>query len=283
MPELPQMQALAERLDAVLSGSMLDRFELLGVSGLKTAVPAPDDLVGRVLEQVGRRGKYVLFVFDGGLRVALHLSQAGRVDLETPPKATRPRGSVVRLVFRQPDGGEVGVLVREHGTQRRAGWWVLGPNDEGPMAVLGPDPYDPAFAELLAAERSSRRLNTWLRDQRVVAGIGRGFADDIANRAGLSPFAPVGNLSPEDRDRLLESVRAVLDDGLLRERGRSGGLSEAKLGGGFAVHNRAGQPCPRCEEPLLMVSFDSHEIDYCKRCQTKGRALADRRMSRLLR
>jgi formamidopyrimidine-DNA glycosylase len=275
------MQALAERLDAALAGSVLARFDLLGVSGLKTALPRPDDLVSRALTAVGRRGKYVLFAFDGGLRMALHLSQAGRVDLESPPKVTRPRGSLVRLVFESST--QTGMLVREHGTQRRAGLWVLAPGDDGPMEGLGPDPYDPAFVELLSAERSGRRLNTWLRDQRVVAGIGRGYADDIANLAGLSPFAPVGTLTPEARAALVDAVRSVLDGGLTRERQRSGGLSEPKLGGGFAVHGRAGEPCPRCGEPLVLVSFDSHEIDYCKHCQTKGRALADRRLSRLLR
>ncbi len=283
MPELPQMQALAERLGATLRGSVLERFELHGVSGLKTAVPDPGDLVGRTLSGVGRRGKYVLFAFDGGLRVALHLSLAGRVDIESPPKATRPRGSVVRLVFGAPTGAVTGLLVREHGTQRRAGWWVLSPGDDGPLAALGPDPYDPAFGEVLSAERSGRRLNTWLRDQRVLAGIGRGYADDIANRAGLSPFATVGSMPPESRARLLEATRSVLDEGLARERERTGGLSEARLSGGFSVHGRAGEPCPRCSEPLLLVSYESHEIAYCRRCQTNGRVLADRRLSRLLR
>jgi formamidopyrimidine-DNA glycosylase len=277
------MQALAERLEAALRGSVLQRYELLGVSGLKTALPNPQDLVGRSLESVGRRGKYVLFAFDGGLRVALHLSQAGRVDLESPEKATRPRGSVVRLVFEAPDGSRTGMLVREHGTQRKAGWWVLAPGDEGPLATLGPDPYDPAFAKLLMAERSGRRLNTWLRDQRVVAGIGRGYADDSANLACLSPFAPVGSISPEARGQLLDAVRSVLDGGLARERERTGGLSEPKLGGGFSVHGRSGEPCPRCGETLSFVSYESHEIVYCRRCQTKGKTLADRRLSRLLR
>jgi formamidopyrimidine-DNA glycosylase len=276
------MQALAERLEAALGGASLDRFELLGFSGLKTAVPDPAELVGRTVGGVRRRGKFVVLEFDGGLRVAVHLSQAGRVDLESPPKATRPRGAVVRLVFSTP-GGELGVLVREHGTQRKAGWWVLAPGDDGPMAALGPDPFDPAFAELLGTDASGRRLHTWLRDQRVVAGIGRGYADDILHRAGLSPFATLRSLDAEGRTRLVESVRSVLEEGLERERERSGGLSEPKLGGGFSVHGRAGQPCPRCAEALLMVSFESYEIDYCKHCQTRGRALADRRLSRLLR
>lgn len=283
MPELPQMQGLAERLEAAVAGAALERFELLGVSGLKTAVPDPRGLVGRTVAGVGRRGKFAVVRFDDGHRLAVHLSQAGRVDLESPPKATRPRGAVVRLVFRRPGGEDVAVFVREHGTQRRAGWWVLAPGDEGPLAALGPDPFDPAFAELLAGDASPRRLHTWLRDQRVVAGIGRGYADDILHRAGLSPFTPLRSLDQTARTRLLDAVRSVLGDGLALERRRTGGLSEPKLGEGFAVHGRAGQPCPRCGEPLCRVSYETYEIDYCKRCQTKGRALADRRLSRLLR
>lgn len=282
MPELPVMQALAERLEAALAGSALVSYQLLGFSGLKTARPSPDELVGRTVAGVGRRGKYDVVTFDNGLRLAFHLSQAGRVDLEVPPKSTRPRGSVVRLVLAR-DGAETGLLLREHGTQRKAGWWVLAPGDDGPMADLGPEPSDPAFADLVRHGDSTRRLHTWLRDQHVVAGVGRGHADDALWRARLSPFASLRSLDAEGRDRLLDAVRSVLDEALGQERRRTGALSEAKLGERFVVHRRAGQPCPRCGEPLLRVAYDSYEIDYCRVCQTKGRALADRRMSRLLR
>lgn len=289
------MQALAERLHAALAGRTLDRVELLGFSGLKTARPGPDELVGLAVREVTRRGKYDVLELDGGRRVAVHLSQAGRVDVEDPPKATRPRGSVVRLVFGPrdgrpgspgdpggPGGGPAAVLVREHGTQRKAGWWVLAPGDDGPMAALGPEPADPAFAELVATGDSARHLHTWLRDQRVVAGIGRGHADDILHRARRSPFASLRSLDPAGRAGLLDAVRSVLGEALVRERERSGGLSAARLGDRFAVHGRAGQPCPRCGEPLRRVAYDSYEIDYCPRCQTGGRVLADRRLSRLL-
>lgn len=285
MPELPEMQALAERLDAALAGRPLESYALLGFSGLKTAAPSPDELVGRTVERVGRRGKYDLVELAGGYRVALHLSQAGRVDLESPPKATRPRGSVVRLVLGPrpgQDDGRVALLVREHGTQRKAGWWVLAPGDDGPLAALGPEPTDPAFAELVAGDDSPRHLHTWLRDQRVVAGIGRGHADDILHRARRSPFAALRSLDDTGRAELLEAVRSVLGEALVRERERTGGLSEARLGDRFVVHGRAGQPCPRCAEPLRRVAYDSYEIDYCPACQTGGRVLADRRLSRLL-
>ncbi len=278
MPELPEMQALAERMTAQFSGAIVSNCELLGFSSLKTVQPTPDDLVGRTLSGVGRRGKYLVLAFDPPLRVLVHLSQAGRVDFEVPPKTTRPKGSVVRLVF-----DTAAILVREHGTQRKAGWWILADGDDGPLATLGPEPDDPAFAELLLHGESTRHLHTMLRDQHTVAGIGRGYVDDALNRARLSPFASLNSLDGEERQRLLVTIRAVLAEALEGERRRTGGLSEAKLGGRFAVHNRVGQACPECGAPLLRVSYDAYEIVYCKDCQTKGRPLADRRLSRLLR
>jgi formamidopyrimidine-DNA glycosylase len=272
------MQALAERMTAQFAGSVVRQCQLLGFSSLKTVQPAPEDLLGRTLAGVGRRGKYLVVAFDPPVRVLIHLSQAGRVDFETPPKSTRPKGSVLRLVF-----DATAILVREHGTQRKAGWWILAEGDEGPLASLGPEPDDPAFAELVLHGESTRHLHTLLRDQHTVAGIGRGYADDALNRAHLSPFASLSSLDDEGRQRLLGTIRAVLAEALDGERRRTGGLSEAKLGGRFAVHNRLGQPCPECGEPLLRVSYDDYEIVYCKNCQTKGRPLADRRLSRLLR
>lgn len=279
MPEMPQMQALAERLEARLSGSVLRRTDLLGFASLKTAEPVPEVLAGRTLRRVLRRGKYALFGFDGGYRIALHLSQAGRVDLEVPPKATRPRGALVRFTFSDPVAA---VLVREHGTQRKAGWWILRPGDDGPLATLGPEADSEEFARLLRGDRSTRRLYTWLRDQHVVAGVGRGYTDDALHRARLSPFASLASLDDDARERLLAAVRGVLAEGLAAERTRKGGLSEPKLGEHFSIHGRVGQRCPRCGEVLRRVSFDSYEVAYCT-CQTGGTVLADRRMSRLLR
>ena len=275
------MQALAERLNDALAGRTVRRVDALGFTALKTVEPPADALLGRRVAGVTRRGKYLVVTVDGddgALRVLMHLSQAGRVDVERPPKATRPKGSVVRLV-----ADDVGVLVREHGTQRKAGWWILGPGDDGPLASLGPEPHSDAVAELVRTDDSPRRLHTWLRDQRVVAGIGRGYADDILHRARLSPFTTLRSLDADRREILLESVRLVLDEALASERQREGGLSEAKLGERFAVHGRWGQQCPRCGETLRRVSYESHEITYCPRCQTGGRELADRRLSRLLR
>jgi formamidopyrimidine-DNA glycosylase len=277
MPELPEVQALAERLDALLAGASLAGLEPLQFSALKTFDPPPESLVGRTVDGVGRRGKYVVFRL-GGLRLAVHLSQGGRIDVEDPPKSTRPRGGVLRLRFE----GRPSVLVKEFGTERRAGWWVLARGDDGPLDGLGPEPDDHAFADLILRGDDRRRVHTLLRDQRTVAGIGRGYSDDALHRARLSPYATLAGLTDPERKRLLDSVREVLDEALEAERGRTGGLP-TKLGERFTVHNRYGQPCPRCGQDLRRVSYESHEVTYCPTCQTGGKVLADRRMSRLVR
>ena len=291
------MQALSERLALFAEGRVLESAELLGFSSLKTFSPRVEELYGQVLRSVTRRAKYLVWTFSGGARIVVHLSQAGRVDTEVPVKKTRPRGSVARFVLSGEGvdgpasapvgtgaGAERGILVREHGTQRKAAWWILAPGDEGPLEGLGPEPDSEAFAQLVRTSKSSRRLHTDLRDQRVVAGIGRGWGDDILHRARLSPFATMGSLSADERERLLAAITSVLAEALALERTRTGGLSEAKLGGRFAVHGKFGQPCPHpgCDDSLRRVSFESYEMSYCASCQTGGKVLADRRLSRLL-
>lgn len=277
MPELPEVQALAERLDAVLGGASLERFDLLQFSSLKTVTPRPSELVGSTLQRVGRRGKYLVLEL-GGPRLLVHLSQGGRVDVEDPPKQTKPRGSVARLRF----AGRPSVLVKEFGRERKAGVWVLGDGDDGPLAVLGPEPASEAFERFVLEGEDARRVHTILRDQRTVAGIGRGYSDDILHRALLSPTAVLAKLTAEQRRMLLEAAREVLADALEVERGRSGGL-QTKIGDHFVVHGKHGSPCPRCGADLRRISYGSHEITYCPDCQTGGRVLADRRLSRLVR
>jgi formamidopyrimidine-DNA glycosylase len=274
------MQALSERIDAWLHGATFEGYEPLGFTGLKTAVPSPDQLVGRALVGVSRRAKYVILHFSGSpeLRVAFHLSQAGRVDFETPPKHTKPKGSVVRWRF----SDDRAVLVREFGTERKAGWWVLGAGDEGPTTTLGPEVTSSEFAEWLRTATDSRRVHTILRDQHTVAGVGRGYADDALHQAKLSPYATLKSLDADERERLLAAILSVLEDGLARERTREGGLSQNKLGEHFTVHGKAGLPCPVCGDDLKRVSYESHEVVYCPRCQTGGKVLADRRLSRLV-
>lgn len=277
VPELPEMQALAERLDETLAGARLLGCEPLGFSALRTVDPPPDRLVGKTLRAVTRTGKYLIWDL-GEMRVLVHLSQGGRVTVEDPPKRTRPKGGVVRLRFENRPA----VLVREYGTERKAGWWVLASGDDGPLAQLGPDPYSDEFEQLVLHGDDSRRVHTILRDQRTVAGIGRGYADDALLRARLSPFATLAKLAPAERRRLLDALRSVLDDALAAERERVGGLPP-KLGDRFLVHNRAGTPCPVCGDGLRRISYESHEVTYCPRCQTGGKVLADRRLSRLVR
>jgi formamidopyrimidine-DNA glycosylase len=277
MPELPEVQALAERLDAAVTGATFAGADPLQFSSLKTVTPRAAELVGTTVERVARRGKFVVIELAGP-RLVFHLSQGGRVDVEDPPRSTRPRGCVVRFRFE----GRPSVLVKEFGRERKAGWWVLGEHDDGPLAKLGPEPDSDAFAELMLHGDDGRRVHTILRDQRSVAGIGRGYSDDIIHRAKLSPYASLASLPDEQRQALLDAVRGVLDEALEVERRRSGGLP-TKIGDHFLVHGRYGTPCPVCGDDLRRVSYESHEVTYCPTCQTGGKVLADRRLSRLIR
>ena len=276
MPELPEMQALAERLTEAYGGGALARMDLMQFSALKTVSPGLSDLTGRRLENVGRRAKYLLFEMKG-LRLIVHLSQGGRIDFESPAKRTKPRGSVARWVS---ESG-AGFLIKEYGTERKAALWVVEADDAGPLEGLGPEPFDAEFEELVMSSDERRRIHTLLRDQRFVAGIGRGFSDDVLHHARLSPFDSLSSLDPERRKDLVSSIRTVLTEATERERERTGGLP-AKMGDRFAIHNRHGQPCPRCGETLQRISYESHEVTYCPACQTGGKILADRRLSRLL-
>lgn len=277
MPEMPQMQALAERIDEVVTGGVLEAMDQLQFSSLKTFAPRPAEAIGRRIDRVSRRGKYLVVELDGGLRVLVHLSQGGRVDVEAPPKRTKPRGAVVR--FRVTD--RPSILVKEWGRERKAGWWVLAPGDDGPLERLGPEADGPEADELFMTGDDTRHVHTILRDQHTVAGIGRGYADDILHRAKLSPYVSLAKLDQEERSRLVVAIHGVLADALDLERKRSGGLP-TKLGEHFTVHGRAGEPCPVCGDDLRRVSYESHEVVYCPTCQTGGKILADRAMSRLL-
>ena len=215
MPELPEVQALAERLNDLLAGARWEGAQVIQFSGLKTFDPAPEALAGSSVQSVGRRGKFVIIDLDE-LRVLFHLSQGGRVDVEQPPKQTRPKPGVVRFFFEERPS----ILLKEFGTERKAGWWVLRRGDDGPLATLGPEPFSDEFAALIRDGQDGRRLHTMLRDQRTVAGIGRGFSDDILHRAQLSPFATLKSLGSDDRERLLDATHKVLNEALDLERRR---------------------------------------------------------------
>src|ERR1700691_450663 len=207
------MQALSERLSETLVGRKLREARLLGFASLKTVSPEPAELLGHILISVTRRAKYLVFTFDNGLRLVVHLSQAGRLDIEEPPQMTRPTGAVARFTF-----GDVpqdrAILIREFGTHRKAAWWVLNADVDGPLEGLGPEPFTPEFARLIRARKSNRRLHSGLRDQPVMSGIGRGWGDDILHRARLSPFGALGSLSDIERERLIEAGDEVLSQAL---------------------------------------------------------------------
>ena len=277
MPELPEITALAERIAAQVAGHPFAGAVPLSFSGLKTVVPGPETLVGQELERVGRRGKYLVFEF-GGPRLLIHLSQGGRVDVEDPPKTTKPKGAVVRLRF----DGAPAILIKEFGTERKAGWWVVAEGDDGPLAKLGPDVDSPEGEALLLESDDRRRVHTLLRDQRTIAGVGRGYSDDALHEARISPFATIASLDRPTRERLVTALRKVLADGLEVERKRKGGLPP-KVGDHWVVHGRHGRPCPRCGDDLRRVSYEAYEVAYCPACQTDGKILADRRLSRLIR
>jgi formamidopyrimidine-DNA glycosylase len=278
MPELPEVRALAERLHEVACGAELVGADVLQFSSLKTVQPRPADIVGASVASVSSVGKYVVVTFEGGRRLLFHLSQGGRVDVESPPKATKPRGSVMRLRLRDRPS----ILLKEFGTQRKAGWWILEAGDEGPLAKLGPEVGSAEAEAWLRGSADSRRVHTILRDQRTIAGLGRGYTDDVLHDARLSPTTQLGKLDPAQRETLIASIRSTVAAALEAERRRSGGLP-TKIGDHFTVHNKAGQACPRCGAELRRVSYESYEVTYCPECQTGGRRLNDRRFDRLVR
>lgn len=277
MPELPEIQAHAERLTDGFAGAELARVEALSFTALKTFDPPAEAAVGTTLDRVDRRGKHLLLRF-GDLTFVVHLMQGGRLRIDDK-QSRRPRGGVFRWRF--ADGRAL--LLTEAGTERRAGVWVIGgdPLDEPPLQNLGPeaDTLDAgALADVLGPERG--RVHTVLRDQRALAGVGRRLANEICHRARLSPFAPAGKLDADQIAALAAALRACIDEGLESERARDD-MSSSK-DRPAAVHHRVGQPCPVCGDTVRMVEYRSYEIDYCATCQTDGRVLADNATSKFL-
>lgn len=279
MPELPELQAHAERLDQRYSGATLKRFTPLTFTALKTAVPPVTDAQGHALVFVDRRGKYLLLDF-GTLTFVVHLMQGGRVREEPPDKQpSKPKTGVARWVF---DDGRA-LLLSEAGTERRAGVWAIAgdPERQAPIEGLGPDADTidpPRLLELLHAH--PMRLHGWLRDQRVLAGIGRRLANEVCHRAKLSPYVSTKKLTAADAATLVEAIQASINDSLAYERGRNDMSSSADRPG--AVHHRAGQACPVCGDNVRSVEYKSYEIDYCPTCQTGGKILADNTTSKFL-
>jgi formamidopyrimidine-DNA glycosylase len=279
MPELPELEAHAERLDGRYAGATLARFTPLTFTALKTAVPSASDAEGHSLVFVTRRGKHLLLDF-GELTFVVHLMQGGRLKEEPAGKQpAKPKTGVARWTF--TDGRSW--LLTEAGTERRAGVWAVAgdPETQPPLDVLGPeaDNIDPDRLLKLLHE-NPMRLHGWLRDQRIIAGLGRRLANEICHRAKLSPYASTGKLTADDAAALVEAIQACLNESLAYERGRDDMSSSADRPG--AVHHREGETCPVCGDTVRAVEYRSYTIDYCPTCQTNGKILADNTTSKFL-
>ncbi len=286
MPELPEVEALVRFLREHTLGEVVARVEVASISVLKTVDPPVSALAGLSIASVNRHGKWLDVDVDG-LHLVWHLGKAGwlRWSQAQPDRPARPgKGPVaLRVVL---DGGP-GFDLTEAGTRKRLAVYVVRDPQQVPaIATLGPDPLDPDFDRAaLAALLSGRRsqLKGVLRQQSVLAGVGNAYSDEVLHAARLSPYALADTLSEEQVDRLYSSLRQVLSDAVLAASGRPAAqLKDAKRAG-MRVHGRAGQPCPVCADTVREVSFAESALQYCPTCQTGGRLLADRRLSRLLR
>ena len=275
MPELPEMEAWRRQLDEPVSAFPIERAGPAHIATLKTFDPPLTTLEGRRLAGAERRAKRLLFpTEDGELVLMVHLMSAGRLRYLQAGEAG-PKTPAFQLGFQ--GGGRL--VLTEAGKKKRAGVWLLTPEAvEAELEHLGPEALGlgvDRLGEILAEQ--PRRLHSLLRDQRVIAGIGRAWANEILHTAQLSPFAPAQGLSPGEVSRLAAAIDSELERGLeLRERG----AKDAQV---YRVHNKLHEPCFVCGTPIERVDFDEHTIFYCPQCQTGGRMLKDRRLSRLLR
>jgi formamidopyrimidine-DNA glycosylase len=278
VPELPEVQAHAERLTDEFAGAELRNFRPITFTALKTAVPAPDASYGEALIEVGRRGKYLLLRFPT-VTFVVHLMQGGRLLVDTKQSA-KPRGGQARFSF--TDGRAL--LLTEQGTERRAGVWCV-PSAEAltspPLDRLGPEAME-VDADDLAARfaADNMRLHTFLRNQRCIAGIGRRLANEVCHRAKLSPFAMTGKLGVTGAAAVVAAIHEAVEEGLEFERTRPDMSASADRPG--RVHKRTGEPCPVCGDTIREVSYSSYTVNYCPTCQTGGKVLADNTTSRFL-
>ncbi|TML24387.1 MAG: Fpg/Nei family DNA glycosylase [Actinobacteria bacterium] len=262
-------------LDPLVSAFPIERAGPAHVATLKTIDPPLSSLDGRRLAGARRRGKHLLFpTEDGELVLRVHLMTAGRLRY-VAPGGKGPKTPMFRLRF----VGGCELVLTEAGKKKRAGVWLSTPDQvEADLAHLGPDALEldeAGLTEILSGER--RQLHPLLRDQRVIAGIGRAHANEILNRARLSPFKLSSELDEKETARLAAAIHEDLERALeLRER-------EKDDRDVYRVHNRLGEPCPTCGTPIARVDYEEHTVYYCPTCQTGGRVLKDRRLSRLLR
>jgi len=274
VPELPEVEAWRRQLDPLVKRSPIEQAGPAHIATLKTFEPPLTALDGEGLRGVERRAKrFLLPTDDGELVLLVHLMSAGRLKY-VPKGGKGAKTPVFRLRF--VDGGEL--QLTEAGSKKRAGVWLLRPEAaQAELAHLGPEANTvdaDGVARILASD--SRRLHSLLRDQRLIAGIGRAWANEILWVARLSPYALSSQVAGDDLVRLTDAIRSEMDRGLEL---RLAGANDEKT---YRVHDKLGRPCERCGTPIARVDFEEHTIYYCPHCQTAGRVLKDRRLSRLL-
>jgi formamidopyrimidine-DNA glycosylase len=301
VPELPEVEALAADLRERAVGRVIERADVAEFAVLKTYDPALTALAGRTITATGRYGKFLDLMTEPGpdgatatepgpdgavLHLITHLARAGWVRWreKLPPEPPRPGRGPLALRVRFTDGA--GFDLTEAGTRKRlAVYLVADPAAVPGIAALGPDPLDPSFtAGTLAGILAGRRtqIKGVLRDQKIIAGIGNAYSDEVLHAAKMSPFRLAASLSGEEVAGLHAVIVGTLRDAIARSSGLAAGDLKAEKKAGLRVHGRVGQPCPVCGDTVREVSFADSALQYCPTCQTGGKPLADRRMSRLL-
>ncbi|MEV5610716.1 DNA-formamidopyrimidine glycosylase family protein [Streptomyces sp. NPDC052225] len=285
MPELPEVAALRDFLTEHLVGREIVRVLPVAISVMKTYDPPLTALEGRTVTAVARHGKFLDIDADG-LHLVTHLARAGWLHWKDRLPDGPPKPGKGPLALRVALATGEGFDLTEAGTTKKLAVYVVhDPGDVPGVARLGPDPLaddfdEAAFAKLLAGER--RQLKGALRDQSLIAGIGNAYSDEILHAARMSPFKRVPTLTPDDVHTLYEALRTTLTGAVERSRGVAAGRLKAEKKSGLRVHGRTGEACPVCGDTIREVSFADSSLQYCPTCQTGGKPLADRRMSRLL-
>ena len=285
MPELPEVESLARFLGEQAVGQEIVRADLAAFSALKTFDPPLDALIGLTVTGTGRRGKFLLFAAEP-LWLVLHLARGGWVRWHDELPTTRPKPGRGPLALRVGLSGGGGFDVTEAGTEKRLAVYVVrDPADVEGVARLGPDPLDAAFDSATLAARLREhggQLKGALTTQSAIAGVGNAYSDEALHVARLSPFKAADKLSDDEVARLHAALLQVLGDAVERSRGLPAAGLKSEKKSGMRVHGRTGQACPECGDTVREVSFATKSLQYCATCQTGGKPLADRRMSRLL-
>ncbi len=285
MPELPEVEALTAFLRARAVGRVVARVDVAGIQALKTYDPPPTALAGLQVTGVARHGKFLDLDVDG-VHLVVHLARAGWLQWKDalPPAPPRPGKGPLALRVHLDDGS--GFDLTEAGTQKRLAVYVVqDPATVPGIARLGIDPLSPEFTpELLAGLLAGVRgqVKGVLTDQTVLAGVGNAYSDEVLWEMRMSPFKSAASLTPDDVARLHAVIVGTLTEAVSRADGLAAGKLKAEKKSGLNVHGRTGLPCPRCSDTVREVSFSTKSLQYCPTCQTGGKPLADRRLSRLL-